>query len=80
MAYSYDRRTAGKWDSSVLGLKPSTIEAMDADERVEVMVDALNRAVDLVEAVAGAFDKDLGSNLTVVQNAGKDLKRIARKY
>ena len=75
MSYSYDRRAA--FDPSVLGLTKAEIARMSPEEREEALVDSLNRAGDLCEAIVGAFGSDLDDKRKVVQVA-KTLQGIAR--
>lgn len=77
---NYDRRhLAATWDRSVLPISSADLEEMDEEERKMRMVDELNRAADLLQALASAFAKDLGSNYGDVTQAAKELVQIARK-
>jgi hypothetical protein len=54
---SYDFRMAKQrnWDPSVLGITPDDYARMDEEERERYMVDALNRAADLLDSTVAAF-------------------------
>jgi hypothetical protein len=64
----------------VLGITLQEWAQMDAEERQEYMVDALNRAADLLEATADAFDADLGSERSEVKRLAVKLTMLARKF
>jgi hypothetical protein len=54
-------RPAAAWDYSVLPLTQDEVREMDADERAERMTEELNRAADLLQAVAAAFGAPVDS-------------------
>lgn len=72
-------RTLVGWDSSVLGLTPSDLEDMEPDEKKDAARDLLNQAGDLAEAVAEAFESELGAQKSEVVKAAKALQQAARK-
>jgi len=74
-----DHKTA-YWDPSVLGLTLQDWARMDGDERQAYMVDALNRAADLLEATSTAFEADLGSDRAEVKRLAVKLSILARKF
>lgn len=65
------------WDGSVLPL--DDLDDMDEDERKEQLVDGLNRAADLLQALAEAFKGDLGSAHRDVAQAAKTIIQVSRR-
>lgn len=68
------------WDPSVLGITLHEWARMDADERQKYMVSALNKAADLIEATANAFDMELGSDRSELKRLAVKLSLMARKF
>lgn len=71
--------SAGNFDPSVLGVRKEDLAEMGPDERQEEMVDAIFRAADLIEAIDGAFEQELGEWSSKLKQAAKILKDLGHE-
>lgn len=72
-------RQAAGWDHSILPLTKEDLEEMDEEERQKRLVDELDRAADLLQALVQAFPKDLGQSRNDVAQAAKTVIQAARR-
>jgi hypothetical protein len=69
------------WDRSVLGYSKADLDEMDADERARTLVELLNQAADLAEAITSAFGADLKATggFHHTKSAAAELKMAAKQ-
>lgn len=70
--------TRFRFDPSVLGRTPEEIADMDADEVYEAAIEEVNRAADLLQAIAAAFAPELRGAAVIVDDMGRTVATLAR--
>ena len=67
----------GTWDESALGLSAEDLSEMDSEDIRTRLEDEVNRAVDLLEALASAFGPELGEASVTLTRAARTVKTAA---
>lgn len=67
------------WDPSVIGMSPDDKEEMDDQEQCERMVEEVNRAADIIQAVVAAFGEHMRpSERRALWMASREIIRVAQ--
>jgi hypothetical protein len=68
------------WDPSAIGMTPEEKSNMDDDEQRERMIEEINRAADIMQAVVGAFGEHMRPTERVaIWAASEAVIRVARE-
>jgi glutamine synthetase type III len=67
------------FDSSALSRSKSDLDEMDVEERREAAIEDVNRAIDLLEAIAAAYEGTLfPEEQTLLKTAARSLQKMTR--